>query len=1141
MRMGETMRLLGFTDEALRAEFERSRTDLKRLQEISDVLKTRETDAAIELHWAVVAELRRLRKASPVQQSSDPLVRWLMTYLFKRALKAPDGRQLHRYRMTDAEYRDAQALLRTTKRRLLGEDGSAAALFVVFCAEWFRRESTSLFLKWDALNLDVLTDVPHDVRRRLSEQGLRYWKRPLLKFDGGREFLLSLAIEGGISAHVIAEGGSSWLSDYLRNIMRFSLMDGSADHVKGFAHDMSWMIRKSYRQEGFVDLCAELVLTLGDWRRTVEAGPAGVDPVAFLDAHSPEWKSTLPVFIPTDDDQIARRLLNGLLVEKAEAGSAAIGVGSDRYLVLEGGVWRPALLMKARGEIPSGRLPSLSARGRWKAGPAGSLANHLPSQVALFEPPTEYEKTWRVRPTAPLDKMLVGFEFNQPVSVNLTCGSEVQPFVWPGGAPVVAKILALVAEGSEHQAAPRRLRLVKAGSASLPAPTIYVLAPKNWTAFSDVGALPERLPAAGDAVIHVVTTTTYFQKPGAAAGERYRVEPGKDDRQESLALSASDPCVLQPVDEIEIFEGPVTIDITSPAGTRQARPDEVMVRQPGAQWTTLRNRRLSGLGTYDISWRDPVANIQLERRRIAIVPVHAGLAGRMTSATEAELVLENLDGWTLGLETVDVSARLVREGRYQLSFRGRPRYRVDAVLHPPQGKPFKVSIPIKSRLASVISSNGEVIQPGQEIDVTALRGAIAESSSKATLTLTPRNERSSSLQFSFAGEIPLSVLKPVVEELMARISDQDAILDMDFVGDARTSIRVKRYRYPSPGYRDGLVVPDRKLPSDPVVRMILRPTEEYPLAVGPDGTFVLPEFCQGPCLVYFRDGPDVVSRPLLVSLPAVDTVGSILESALFAPNTRSRNLAFNDALSELESGTMSPKDVAYLIDLATNLNGLPAAAFDVLKVMAGRPRSLLRLLFKAKDDAQRQAIWALQDQLPFLWLALPSQAWRDTLLCEREEFENALSLVQLPPDKLFELLAGHFQGLRSAILSIEPALVAIFDAGLTQLQPALDAVLMEYVREQHLYDDETAHRSVARNPVLELLSQSSIRLPMEFENHSVTEFEGIAVPAFLAAAATGRVAPSSLSDIVVRRTLREHGRYVSFAYPHLLRFYEARS
>ncbi|WP_210335627.1 STY4851/ECs_5259 family protein [Ensifer sp. ENS11] len=1136
------MRLWQYTDQALRAEFERSRGNLSRLAEISEVLKARETDAALELHWQVVAELRKLRKTMPVSKPSDPVVRWLSTYLFKRALKAPDGRQLHRYRMTDTEYLEAQELLRTSKARILREDGSAAALFVVFCAEWFRRESTTLFLKWDALNLDVLTNVPHDVRRHLSEQGLKYWKRPLLRFDGGREFLLSLAVEGGISAHVIADGGSSWLSDYLRNIMRFSLMDANADHVKGFAHDMSWMVRKSYRQEGFVDLCTELVLTLVDWRRTVETAPAGVDPVAFLDAQSPEWKSTLPIFIPTNDEQIARRLLGGLLVEKAEAGTAGSGVGAERYLVLDGDVWRPALLLKARGDIPAGKLPCVSSKGRWKAGPSGKLADFLPSQVALFEPPTEFEKTWRVRPTTPLDRVLVGFEFNQGVVVNLSCGSEVQSFAWPGGSPVVAKIMAFVADGSGDQTAPRRLRLAKTGSASLPAPTVYVLAPADWIATTEEGtAVAETWPAAGKTVVHVVTGTTYFQKPDASIGERYRIEAGKDERQESLALSAADTSLLQPADEIEIFEGLVTIEISSQTGVRQIRPNEVLIRQPGGSWTPVKERRLSRLGVFDISWRDPIADIQLERRRIAIVPVGARLHGRMTSATEAQIIQENFDGWSIGLGSGDIAARNVRDGEYRLSFAGRPRYRVEAVLRAPEGQPFKVSVPIKSRLASVISSDGEIVQPGQEIDVTVLRGAIAESSSKATLTLTPRNERSSSLQFSFTGEIPLSVLKPVVEELMARISDQDAVLDMDFIGDARTSIRLKRYRYPSLRYRDGLVVLDRTLPSDPVVRMILRPTEEHALNSHGDGTFALPHFCEGPCLIYVRDGPDVVSRPLLVILPASEANGSVLRTALFSPDTKSRTTAFTEALAEFEAGTLAAEDVKYLLDLASNLNGLPAAAFDVLKVMARRPQSLLRLLFKAKDDAQRQAIWGLQDQLPFLWLALPSKAWRDTLVSERDEFERALSFVSLPPEKLVELLAGHFQSLRIALLSIEPALTAVLDATRAQLQPALDIVLMEYVRDQHLYDDEAADRKVGRNPVLELLSQSSIRLPVEFDNHSVAEFEGIAVPAFLAAAATGKIASSSLSDIVVRRTLREHGRYISFAYPHLLRFYEALS
>ncbi|MGO7653644.1 STY4851/ECs_5259 family protein [Rhizobium ruizarguesonis] len=1136
------MRLSEFSDVGLREEFERGRRDLSRLEAINNELKKRDSEDAFDLQLEIVTVLAALRKvAKPPPSPSDALVRWKLSYLNRRGLGAPDGRPLHRYRMSDDEYSEIREILRRATNRLLQEDGVAASLFVVFCAEWFRRESTTLFLKWDSLNLDVLNDVPHDARRRLAEAGLKYWKRPLLRFDNGREFLLSLALEGGISAHVIADGGSTWLSDYLRAIMRFSLMDGNADHVRGYAHDMSEMIRKSYKQEGFVDLCAELVLTLLDWRRRVETAPAGIDPVQFLDAHSPEWKSSLPIFIPTHDEQIARRLLNGLLVEKVETGPAGSGVGVERYIVLENDQWRPALLLYARGEIPAGKLPGVSSKGRWKAGPSGKLADFLPSQLALFEPPTEYEKTWRVRPTTQLDRLLVGFGFNDAVTVNLTCGSEVQAFAWPGGSPVVAKIMAFVAEGSDVQA-PKKLRLAKVGSASLPASTVYVLAPAGWVVTTEEGtALPENWSGADGTVVHVVTGTAYFKKPGAAFDERYRIEAGKDERQESLSLTSLDASPLHSTEGIEIFEGPVTIEVECPAGARQIRPNEVMIRQPGGPWSSVNDRRLSRLGVFDISWRDPVANIQLERRRIAILPIGARLNGRMISGVEAQVVQENLEGWSVSLESAEVRANLVREGEYRLTFSRRPRYRVEAVLRAPGGQPLKLSVPIKSRLASVISSDGEIVQPGQEIDVAALRGAIAESPSKATLTLTPRNERSNSLQFSFAGEIPLSVLKPVVEELMARISEQDAVLDLDFIGDARTSIRVKRYRYAQPRYRDGQIVLDQAMPSDPVVRMILRPAEEHTLNSNGDETFALPDFCEGPCLVYVRDGPDVVSRPLLVRLPAGDVGQSYLRSALFAPDTRSRMERFEEAIVQFEAGALPSDDVNYLLDLASNLNGLPASAFDVLKVMARRPRSVLRLLFKAKDDAQRQAIWTLQDQLPFLWLSLPSKAWREMFVSEREEFEKALSLVQLPPEKLFEFLAAHLKSLRAALISLEPALVAVFDAGNAQAQPTLDTVLMEYVRDQHLYDDETSDRKLIRNPVLELLLQSSIRLPAEFEKHSAAEFEGIAVPAFLAAAATGRIASSGLSDVVVRRTLRENGRYVSFAYPHLLRFYEALS
>jgi hypothetical protein len=139
--------------------------------------------------------------------------------------------------MSDGEYDEVRDLLRNSTNRLQQEDGVAASVFVVFCAEWFRREATSLFLRWDQLNSEALDAIPHGTRRRLAAIGLKFWRRELLRSEDAREFLLTLALEGGISAHVIGQGGSSWLSDYLRTVMRFALSDAAAEHVRGYAHD----------------------------------------------------------------------------------------------------------------------------------------------------------------------------------------------------------------------------------------------------------------------------------------------------------------------------------------------------------------------------------------------------------------------------------------------------------------------------------------------------------------------------------------------------------------------------------------------------------------------------------------------------------------------------------------------------------------------------------------------------------------------------------------------------------------------------------------------------------------------------------------------------------------------------------------
>lgn len=1135
------MRLSEFSDERLREEFECGRNDLSTLEAINNELNARHSDDAFDLQLEVVGVLTALRKTSkPSFPSVDTLARWTSSYLFRRSLQSPDGRPLHRYRMSDGEYAEVRELLRNSTNRLLREDGIAASLFVVFCAEWFRREATSLFLKWDQLNSDAFDAIPHSTRRRLAEIGLKFWGRELVRSDSAREFLLTLALEGGISSHVISEGGSSWLSDYLRTVMRFALTSATAEHVSGYAHDMSWMVRVSYRQEGFIDLCCELIMKLVEWRRIADAAPAGIDPVSYLDAQNPEWRSSLPIYVPPDNEKIARRLLGGLLSEKAGL-IVASGINAERYLSYDGERFLPALLLNAEGEISAAKLPSLSAMGRWKASPSGDLANFLPSQIALFEPPTDDQPTWRVRSITPLGRLLVGLEFNRNITVNLTCGSDAVPFTWPGGAGLMSPIMSFLPENATEGGVPKKLRLVKIGSASLPAAKVYVLVPAGWSAVpGDDSPTGRQWPASGKKIVHEVLGTTYFMKPGAGSDERYRVEAGKDERQESLDISGTGSSPIQTTGDLEILEGPVMLGILAGGSIRQPKAGELRVRNPGENWKALADRKLTMPGVYEISWRDPIADIQLERRKIAIVPAGARILGEMQSAINGRIALDRLPGWDIDI--IDNGVETERGANETLfSFTGRPRFRIDASLRPPGGRPFEIVVPLKTRQASILLSDGSVVGPGQEMDITALRGAIAASPHATALTLSPRNARSNSLQFRFSGEFPLAALKPVVEELMAPMADQDAMLELEFLGDSRQPIKLKQYRYPRPTFVHGTVVFGAEFTEAPVVRMILKPEREHLLQRTSAGNYLIPEWCEGPCLIYLRDGPDVVARPLLVILPVRGPTTSPLMSALAETQVPSRVTKMATVLTLFEKGTLPIDDVRFLHALACGLNGLPATVFDILKEIARRPRALLRLLTSAGNDVERQAVWSLQEKLPFIWLTLPTKDWQAILAAE---FEGLLTaLVSLPESTRNELIVGHFKNLREKLVSLEPALDLRFDQlGVGSVTfPTLHRALEGYIKDQRMYDDDNPQSPSQRNLVLEHLIEAAIKLPPEFDRFSVNDFEGMAVPAALAAVAAGRLTLTSECELVLRKTLREHGRYVSSAYPHLLRFYEVRT
>lgn len=1148
----EEVRDLSRLDDGRLAEMFRQRgNDPQFLDALNQELKQRDSDEAIDLQIEVVKARRALvRAATPYAAlggvvRSGPVRDWLRTFLAARNLARPDGRALYRYRMADGEYAEVKRILRQLANagRLAEPDERAGALFVAYCAEWFRRESVSTFLKWDELAPDLLPSVPYTSKQQLAAMGLKRWGRELRRSEHAREFLLSVALEGGFPVRILAEGARGWLKEYLRAIMRRAIAwrVDTPDEILAIANEERGRMRKSYQHDDFVALCSELVERLLQLRQKAEAeGAREIRNSALLDSKYPGWRDDLPIYVPAEDEALVTELLTGLLDEKM-IGLATDGVEARRYLVKRGGEWRPALQLLADGEIPPARLPGLSALGRVRAIPTGELSNHVTGEVALLEPPVGEQRRWRVRPFMRTARLLTGFPFSAPVTATLSSpGGVPHPWTWPRGDALRSEMLVFQEDEGSTPNEPL-LRFLRSGSARSPAKTLYVLVPEDWIvepATEGAVAESEAVAALGCKLVRL-TAAAYFRSVESDS-VRFKVEPDTEGREQELELApiigAGFVLADQGWELVAASSQPLIHE-----AKKQPRPPgvgELFVRRPGGRWMA-HTGPLVGAGLIELSWRDPVANVQIEKRRLALVPGGARISGTMKDSLAGEVRLQELPGWTACVQVGHCEVDAADASVVSIRFTGRPVYRLPMTLRPPAGQPFHVIVPLVGRDVVIALADGSILAPLQQVDVGALRGAVAVAPRRTVIHLTAKGSKAGGLKAVIDGELPLGILRSAIDETLATLPGQDDQVELDFIGDSRPPIRINRYRHEQLA-RDGCVVrwlpPSEPSSVAPVARMILDPRHEHALEPSGDGVWRLPERCTGLCLVYLRDGVDVVSRPVPVPQPgSPGGYTGTLVSALALPDYEERQRTIVEALARLGRGEGSTDDFTWLRDAATNLNGLPASAFDALKLLPSSAETLIHLLLGARDEGERSSIWSLQNELPFLWLALPLRAWWSTV--ERDCLAVAKALEgALGRQKATEEAVAWLRRVCDELVALEPALQAIFDmAGVAVAQtidvPSLRDLTSGYIRDQHQRGGDAPNDLAAR------LASAGLTIPPEIDTKSHADFAGLFAPVLLAASARDRLVLEPDQELLSRRTLREDPVYVSAAWLHLVKFY----
>lgn len=253
--------------------------------------------------------------------------------LLKRCgLTVPDGRPLYGYNVRDSEFAQLRMILfgDPTQTR------EHCALFCLYIAEWWRRNYDGGAWNWSKpLDLIGLDGDRYTELYKPIEQGLRYWRRPLVTQRGARLFLVTVCCEGGLPLKLLARDGHALTEFFRRLLDARARVDLPREVLPSIAADLAEVtLGPRLRTDQVYELASDLVQAVVDLRAHI---PETGDLIAGLDHNAPGWRDRMPLNLA---DPIAERLFLGLARQAATPVRASSPLRIVADLTRDGGSWR---------------------------------------------------------------------------------------------------------------------------------------------------------------------------------------------------------------------------------------------------------------------------------------------------------------------------------------------------------------------------------------------------------------------------------------------------------------------------------------------------------------------------------------------------------------------------------------------------------------------------------------------------------------------------------------------------------------------------------------------------------------------------------------------------------------------------------
>ncbi|HEY5071763.1 MAG TPA: STY4851/ECs_5259 family protein [Caulobacteraceae bacterium] len=1017
----------------LRERFEANRSNITILEALNEALRAETSDEAADLQCDVMLAILALRPAKAVARPpGGPGV--LTGVLADCGLAKADGRPLHRYRVSDVRFGQLKAEIEKLPREY-GAHGLVAhggPVFVLYCAEWFRREYQGGHYAWRMPYPEIFGSLSPAETKMLTQGGLKWWGLKPRRSGSLELRLQSLILEGGFPTRLLESREHGRIATHLRGLLaRLEARSDPTDEDALALSRASLTNLGPFDHEGFHLLCAELALAILALRRLVHSkAPPGVSASVWLDAAQSGWRGELPISLSGDG---ATRLLDDLVSARMER--LASDAVCQRLLIRSETGWEPAVGIGVSGEVSIPINAADPSVGRMRAFAAGELSNVLAGELAMLEPPTEAGEHWLCRPRGG-SRHRAPFDFAQPVAVELRGGDAAPiPFVWPKGGPRRSELLVFADDrGDEVSTEPDELVLIGTGSMSTRRHHVYLWAPRDFAVTHKEGGMAVAPLWEGQRRLFEVTASVYA---GTSEGDRYRVEVGADqDKVEQLDLRGTPFRGAEVKDRrVEMFAGRPELHVRTGDRGQSAKAGEVQWRRlPAGQWKDWAGQPPQvGEGLVEVVWRDPVANVKRDRRVVAILPDGAEVLARPSGPLGVEYELREMAGWTLRPADRAIASEATETGLI-IRFEAKPLRRLEVALAKLGSEPIAIVARTRLKNGGFARVDGSLFKTHDHVMLDDLRGSVAFADGRDRVYF--RNSSGDKAHFAFTDELALWSLSEDILRLLAGGGDLDHTVLAELGQAEGRRLKIGRYAAQVMLVGREVSITDEPVPAD---NATIRSLEWFPILRPAaqvldrrswserllEPTWTLPDDLEGPGLVLLREGDRVIGRPTLFVGHSPREVGGLcrLQHAALVDTFFARQSAIDEALDGLADATpAAAADRAYLLSLVTALDGIPAAALNMLERLSANTVAQAALMAAALDESTQGKIWKLDRELPLMWALIPFEDWARAFDAQSVELRAALAAGLFVGDQADLMVKDTIKVRARSLVSLEPML-----------------------------------------------------------------------------------------------------------------------